>query len=60
MRGIGRAIWVLLGAALAVCATLYEPFPDEWWRSQDAAREVLLEWAKLLFFLAGGRFLAES
>jgi uncharacterized SAM-binding protein YcdF (DUF218 family) len=41
-----------------VCATPYESFPDDWWHSQDAAREVLLEWAKLAFYLLGGRFSA--
>ena len=48
------------GAGLAVCATPYEPFPDDWWRSQDAAREVLLEWAKIVFYLGCGRFRAAS
>lgn len=46
------------GVRVAVCATPYENFPDEWWRSQDAAREVLLEWVKIGFFMAGGRFSA--
>jgi uncharacterized SAM-binding protein YcdF (DUF218 family) len=46
------------GVKLMVCATPYESFPDAWWRSQDAAREVLLEWAKIAFFVAGGRFSA--
>lgn len=44
---------------LAVCATPYETFPDNWWSSQDAAREVLLEWAKIMFYVLGGRFHAE-
>lgn len=48
------------GVELAVCATPYEPFPDDWWRSQDAAREVLLEWAKIIFYLGGGRFRAAA
>ena len=46
------------GVTVLVCATPYESFPDDWWRSQDAAREVLLEWAKLAFYLLGGRFSA--
>lgn len=54
---VGRALKGR-GVKLMVCATPYEPFPDEWWRSQDAAREVLLEWVKIAFFLAGGRFSA--
>lgn len=48
------------GVTFAVCATPYEPFPEDWWRSQDAAREVLLEWAKIVFYLAGGRFSART
>jgi len=48
------------GVKLAVCATPYETFPDAWWRSQDAAREVLLEWVKIGFFMAGGRFSAAT
>ena len=48
------------GVKLMVCATPYEAFPDEWWRSQDAAREVLLEWVKIGFFMAGGRFRAAA
>ena len=35
-----------------------EPFPDRWWTSQGAAREVLLEWTKIVFYLVGGRFRA--
>lgn len=46
------------GVQLAVCATPYESFPDAWWTSQDAARDVLLEWAKILFYVGGGRFRA--
>lgn len=46
------------GASLAVCATPYEEFPNAWWTSQDAAREVLLEWAKIAWYLLGGRFRA--
>lgn len=56
---IGRALEGR-GVTLAVCATPHEPFPDEWWRSQDAAREVLLEWAKIVFYLVGGRFSART
>jgi uncharacterized SAM-binding protein YcdF (DUF218 family) len=50
----------LQGAQLAVCATPYETFPDEWWRSQDAARDVLLEWSKIVFYQLGGRFRAQE
>lgn len=48
------------GATAAVCATPYERFPDDWWRSQAAAREVLLEWSKLAYYLLGGRFSAQE
>jgi len=44
------------GIAVAVVAAPQENFPDRWWTSQDAAREVLLEWAKILFYMGGGRF----
>lgn len=44
------------GGAHVVVGTPYEPFPREWWRSQDAARNVLLELAKITFYLVGGRF----
>jgi uncharacterized SAM-binding protein YcdF (DUF218 family) len=43
-------------AELVVVATPYEPFPQRWWTSQDAARDLLLESAKLGFYLLGGRF----
>jgi uncharacterized SAM-binding protein YcdF (DUF218 family) len=46
------------GIAVAVVATPQEPFPERWWTSQDAAREVLLEWSKILYYLLGGRFRA--
>jgi uncharacterized SAM-binding protein YcdF (DUF218 family) len=44
------------GADLRVVATPYEEFPERWWTSQDAARDLLLEMAKLGFYLVGGRF----
>lgn len=43
-------------AVLTVCATPYEEFPARWWTSQDAARDLLLESAKLAFYSFGGRF----
>lgn len=45
-------------ATLTVCATPYEEFPARWWTSQDAARDLLLETAKLGFYFLGGRFSA--
>ncbi len=44
------------GVTLAVCATPYESLRDDWWRTQDSARDVVLEWTKLMFYLLGGRF----
>lgn len=41
---------------VAVVATPYEPFPAQWWTDQDAARNVVLELAKLAYYLLGGRF----
>jgi uncharacterized SAM-binding protein YcdF (DUF218 family) len=37
-------------------ATAYEPLPKQWWTSQDAARNVLLEIPKIVFYRIGGRF----
>jgi uncharacterized SAM-binding protein YcdF (DUF218 family) len=48
------------GANLLVVATPYEDFPARWWTSQDAARDLLLELAKLSFYLVGGRFVASE
>lgn len=47
---------VLPAATLTVVATPYEEFPERWWTSQEAARNLLLELAKLAFYSLGGRF----
>ncbi|MBP7530000.1 MAG: YdcF family protein [Syntrophorhabdaceae bacterium] len=39
-----------------VLATPYESFPEKWWTDQDAARNVLLEVAKITYYKLGGRF----
>ena len=39
-----------------VLATPYEPFPTKWWTDQDAARNVILEVTKIVFYEFGGRF----
>jgi len=39
-----------------VIGSRYDPVPEKWWRDRDSARDVLLEVAKLTYFLAGGRF----
>lgn len=46
----------LPGADVRVVASRYEEFPEHWWREQLAARNVLLETAKLAFYYTGGRF----
>lgn len=38
-----------------VLATPYEPFPTQWWTDQDAARNVILEITKIVFYKLGGR-----
>jgi uncharacterized SAM-binding protein YcdF (DUF218 family) len=50
---------LLPNAELMVVATPYETFPAKWWQSQDAARSVLLEMTKIVFYLAGGKFYVE-
>lgn len=47
------------GASVTVVATPYEDYREDWWRSQDSARNTVLEIAKIAYYLAGGRFLAE-
>lgn len=47
-------------AKLEVTGTPYESFPDKWWASQDATRNLLLELAKLTFYAVGGRFTASE
>lgn len=41
---------------VSVVGVPYESFPDHWWSSQEAARNVLLEIAKIFYYKAGGRF----
>lgn len=43
-------------AALRMLSDPRESLPRRWWTEQDAARNVLLEFAKTAFFLLGGRF----
>ena len=46
----------LPAADIRVIATSYDPFPQAWWKDQNAARNVLLELAKISFYQLGGRF----
>jgi len=43
-------------ADIRFVATSYELLPKQWWTSQDAARNVLLEIPKIVFYKIGGRF----
>ena len=44
------------GIGVTVVATPYEEFREDWWRSQDSARNTLLELAKIAYYYSGGRF----
>ena len=46
----------LPAADIRVIATSYDPLPLAWWKDQNAARNVLLELAKITFYKIGGRF----
>jgi uncharacterized SAM-binding protein YcdF (DUF218 family) len=46
----------LPAADIRVIASSYDPFPQSWWRDRDAARNVLLELAKIVFYRLGGRY----
>ena len=46
----------LPAADIRMIATGYDPFPQAWWKSQSAARNVLLELAKIAYYELGGRF----
>lgn len=46
----------LPAADIRVIATSYDPFPQAWWKDQSAARNVLLELAKIAYYKLGGRF----
>jgi uncharacterized SAM-binding protein YcdF (DUF218 family) len=46
----------LPAADIRVIATSYDPSPLAWWKDQSAARNVLLELAKITFYKLGGRY----
>lgn len=46
----------LPAADIRMIATSYDPFPQTWWKDQSAARNVLLELAKITFYQLGGRY----
>lgn len=45
----------LPGVELKVVASTYEKLPERWWTEQASARNVMLELAKLAFYVVGGR-----
>ena len=46
----------LPAASIRMIATSYDPLPSSWWKNQSAARNVLLELAKIAYYKLGGRF----
>ena len=46
----------LPAADIRVIATGYDPFPQSWWQDRSAARNVLLELAKITFYKLGGHY----
>jgi uncharacterized SAM-binding protein YcdF (DUF218 family) len=46
----------LPAADIRLIATAYDPFPQGWWKDQSAARNVLLELARIVFYQLGGRY----
>lgn len=42
--------------SITVVGTPYEEFHQDWWRSQDSARNTVLELAKIAYYYAGGQF----
>jgi uncharacterized SAM-binding protein YcdF (DUF218 family) len=44
------------GRRLLFVANRYEPVPGQWWRDQTAARNIVLEISKTVYYLIGGRF----
>lgn len=46
----------LPAADIRLIATSYDRFPSYWWKDQTAARNVMQELAKIVFYQLGGRF----
>lgn len=49
---------VVTECSVTVVGTPDEAFPAAWWGDQDAARQVMLETVKILFYKLGGRYSA--
>lgn len=47
---------VMVGHEISVVGTPYESFQKQWWKDQGSARNVMLEFVKILFYVLGGRF----
>lgn len=47
---------IVTDSEIEVVGTPYEPFPKQWWKDQDSARNVILEIVKIIFYQTGGRF----
>lgn len=43
-----------------IVGTPYEPFADKWWQDRQSARALVLESAKFIFYLSGGRFVSSQ
>lgn len=41
-------------------ATPYEQYAADWWKNQDSARYTILEVAKIIYYVVGGRFRAQN
>ncbi len=63
VRRTGMIFRKILGdvpAELRVVGNTYEQFPERWWNNQGAARNVVLESAKIAYYLLGGAFLSHE
>lgn len=63
VRRTGMIFRKILGdapAELRVVGNTYEQFPEQWWSDQGAARNVVLESAKIAYYLLGGVFLSHE
>ncbi len=60
MSMIFRKILGYVPAELHIVGNTYEQFPDKWWNDHNAARNVVWEILKLLYYLLGGAFLSHE
>jgi uncharacterized SAM-binding protein YcdF (DUF218 family) len=63
VRRTGMIFRKILGdmpVELRIVGNTYEPFPEQWWNDQGAARNVVLESAKIAYYLLGGAFLSHE